>query len=941
MAIQIYYQNVRGLRSKTRTVYCASFQCDFDIFCLTETFLNDGVFDGELFCDEYEVYRRDRSSSASDKTDGGGVLIAIRKNFSATLLTDMCSDAEDLWISVSWGDFRLLLCCVYLPPDDLGAAECFFRALESVGENYPNSTILVCGDFNIPRLSWEASVDGSLIPSGGYDIRSRLFLNTFSYSNLFQFNNIQNAKSRILDLVVTNRFCIRDVARCLSSLVDEDNHHPSIIVTLTLSDPRPLKRATKKKYFFNRGDYDSINNSLKSINWDNVLASLGTDLSVSLFYNTIWPIIDEFVPHVTVTGRNYPTWFSQATIKCVKEKRKFHKKWKMYANKVDYLTFALLRARSKRLIECDYREYVASMEDSISRDPKRVWSFVSGRRRGASRIPDTVKSHDDVATNGESICNMFSNYFHSVFVDGGSDLETDGPGDAGEHNVPTFFEPGLILDRLRELVPSTGTGPDGIPNLFLRNCAEGLVIPLNIIFTRSLREGRCPSRWKKAFVIPIFKSGDRALVQNYRPISILSSVSKVFESLIYKVLLHDVKNKIVPQQHGFFPGRSVETNLCAYTEFILKSLDTRTQVDAIYTDFSKAFDKIDHTILINKLRVMELDECLIRWLATYITGRSQAVRINDFVSSYRNVPSGVAQGSHIGPLLFSIYVNDMSSCFRHSNFLMYADDTKIFATISSVQDCVNLQSDLDRLHNYCVVNKLNLNYDKCHKITFSRNRYTFNFNYSFSENILTSVASTKDLGVVIDSKLLFDLHITRCTQKAFRALGFVIRLSSSFSSLSTINALYNSYVCSVLSFASVVWNPQYQIYADRVESVQKRYLRYLSRKFYLPSCPYEQQCRIFNLVPLWKRRRFQDATFLYKIINGCLDVPDLLSLFAFHAPNRTVRSVDLLHSTLCHTNSFQNSPVNRLVSSYNRHFDCIDPFHVSLSSFKRRLRAID
>lgn len=160
MLFQIYYQNVRGLRSKTKTIYCASVQSDFDIICLTETYLNDGVFDGEVMCDDYQVFRRDRSSTASDRRDGGGVLIATRCDLEVALMPGLCSDAEDLWVSVTCRDGCFLLCCVYLPPGDVRAFECFLSALESVSVNHPDSTILICGDFNVPRLSWSASVNG-------------------------------------------------------------------------------------------------------------------------------------------------------------------------------------------------------------------------------------------------------------------------------------------------------------------------------------------------------------------------------------------------------------------------------------------------------------------------------------------------------------------------------------------------------------------------------------------------------------------------------------------------------------------------------------------------------------------------------------------------------------------------------------------------------------
>lgn len=231
--------------------------------------------------------------------------------------------------------------------------------------------------------------------------------------------------------------------------------------------------------------------------------------------------------------------------------------------------------------------------------------------------------------------------------------------------------------------------------LLISKCSSVLALPITLIFKRSLSEGCFPSLWKKAWITPIPKGSITQDIVNYRPISKLCQFGKILEKIIAAKMFNAVRPVLSINQHGFYRGRGVESNLLSFTEMVTEAMDRNLQVDAIYTDFAKAFDKICHNTLLSKLFYLGIHGDLFRWISSYIRNRSQAVVISGHCSRYRDISSGVPQGSHLGPLLFTLYINDLSDSINNSRVLMYADDTKIFRIIRDSHDSDLLQHDLD------------------------------------------------------------------------------------------------------------------------------------------------------------------------------------------------------------------------------------------------------
>lgn len=388
-------------------------------------------------------------------------------------------------------------------------------------------------------------------------------------------------------------------------------------------------------------------------------------------------------------------------------------------------------------------------------------------------------------------------------------------------------------------------------------------------------------------------------------------------------------------------GRSTTTNLGVFIDYVATNMDGGHQVDVVYTDFEKAFDRVDHIILLHKLYELGIRGNLLRWMESYLSKRSQAVVVGGFHSNYIKVTSGVPQGSILGPLLYACYLYDIGPCFQHSRFLMYADDTKIFMKTNNISDCVKLQGDLDRLGDYYERNRIGVNVSKCHFVTFTRKINPFKFDYRLSKIKINETTVVRDLGVLLDVKLTFSEHIDTIINKSFKSLGFILRVSKPFSDAACTKLLYFSYVRSILEYCCSVWNPHYVTYINDLERIQHKFLKYLNYKKQIYSQNYREACSHHNLTSLQNRRTLMDMALLHGLCNGYIDCPELTSrVLRFCTPRRRTRHTQLFAVSHSSTNYAQFSIINRIQKVYNKEFYSSDIFHSGKGTFKRKAMEI-
>lgn len=457
--------------------------------------------------------------------------------------------------------------------------------------------------------------------------------------------------------------------------------------------------------------------------------------------------------------------------------------------------------------------------------------------------------------------------------------------------------------------------------------SKELVKPLFWLFNSSLKSGDLPSVWKESFLIPIFKSGKKSDVKNYRGVAILSCIPKLFESIVNQNIFSQVKNLISSKQHGFVKGRSTATNLLNFVTFSINVMDNGNSVESLYTDFSKAFDRVDIPLLLFKLSKLGFNHGLLKWVQSYLTGRTQRVRFEGSLSSVVTVTSGVPQGSHLGPLLFILFVNDVECILNLMNVLIYADDMKLFMEICKASDLVVFQGEIDNFHTWCSKSLLELNVKKCISVSFTRKREITQEAITIGQKTVERCSQVRDLGVILDSKLTFVDHYNNIIYKASNMLGFIKRFSFHFNDPYTIKTLYIAYVRPLLEYCSIVWDPYQASHVNRIESVQKQFLLFALRKLgwtTLPLPPYESRCMLINLDGLKKRREFAMLAFINDVIAQRVNAPEILENLNFYVPTRLLRNRNLFYINNHRTNYAKNGPLNRMMSCYNRYCETID-----------------
>jgi hypothetical protein len=606
-----------------------------------------------------------------------------------------------------------------------------------------------------------------------------------------------------------------------------------------------------------------------------------------------------------------------------------------------YRHFSNIRREFNSLNKRQYHDYIIKIQEEVKSKPKNFFNYL--KFKSVSNSLPNVMTHSGVtSSNKTGISNLFADHFRSCYV---NHTETN-------LNIPestnVFVDsPELSLESVYEgltaLDVSKGCGTDGIPPSILKNCADALCVPLCFLFNWSLNSSIFPSRWKSSFLTPIFKKGSKNDVSNYRGIAILSAIPKLFEKLITEWLFVQTSHLISKTQHGFFKGRSTTTNLTCFTSLVVDLIEAGFQVDAIFTDFSKAFDQIPHRTIIAKLRRLGLSERLCSWLLSYLSGRKQRVRIGDVFSDDVFVTSGVPQGSHLGPLLFILFLNDLSEVFIHCKHLIYADDVKIFMKISSNEDVARLQSDLQRLSDWCRESGLMLNVSKCKFMSFTRRKTPLLGNYLINDASLERVSSICDLGVTLDETLSFNRHIDSMVSRANGKLGFIRRCATEFHDPFALKSLYVAFVRSQLEYCSTVWSPRYNVHSSRIEGVQRKFARFALRRHVwsnnnvIPT--YSSRCDKLDLQTLAQRRDIASISFIFKLLQHEIDCDELFNGLTFNENTRDLRNPEFFRLPTRRTNYGQQSPIYRLSSIFNQYAQSID-FDMSVESVKRALKSV-
>lgn len=825
---------------------------------ITETNLSADIRDSEIFPPSYPCLRVDRNRQ------GGGVLIAHGAHISITRipLPQEFDQIEIVWAKMVLNGVTSIIGCCYRPPNlrpDLSSLMC--RSIDFIGCNFPNHRVLLCRDFNFPRIDWVTNA-------------ARLGFSEAEYlSSLANhgFEQLVTEPTRIcastgstLDLVISNTPSLIENITIEQGISD----HKMVKFDYLTSQPLPKPNLTGSRLSYQKADFASISKQLGE-DLDPTLPHLRTLSASSLWShlkNSIITATKNFTPARKTTHRYHAPWISKQLLKQVKKKNRKYLSNKKLGHAADWVAYSILRKEVKSNLQAAYRTYIDKA--AKSENSKVFYKAISKKRKDPKYIPD-LTSEGLVAISDQQKADLLGTTFSSASTV--EDLNTI-------PLLPLASPPILdnihltsagVVKLLCNLDPNKAAGPDDIHPIILKNCATEIGPFLCHIISTSLVSADIPLDWRRANVTPIFKSGDKHNPTNYRPISITSHCSKIAEHVIVSNINRHLQqhNLISDSQHGFRSGHSTETQLLVTLDTWTRELEAGHTVDIIFVDFAKAFDSVPHERLLAKLWSLGIRGDTLAWIKSFLQGRQQRVVINGTASPWHLVTSGVPQGSVIGPQLFCAFVNDIPSTISTATVdALFADDLILHRTILQNDDTTFLQKDLDSLSSWSTSWQLGINEKKTlHMRLGPSNTPTI---YMLNGTPITTVTEVVHLGVLIKNDLKWDGHISRVVSKADRTIGFLRRNLKGCSKLLKSKA-YLSFVRPLLEYASSVWDPSYTTLVHSLEMVQRRGARFVHGvRRYDPTVSVSHLLKGLNWTSLHHRRRERRLRFFHKIVHG-------------------------------------------------------------------------
>ena len=923
---------------------------------ISETWLTNTVTSSMLDPRQlFNIYRCDR-----DDRRGGGVCALIPKSFKSHLhvlsdddknLLDN-SDCEILAIDVQLLLLKYRLIVIYRPPSssfssnaDLIAKTLVLKKLIN-NLTHPVINTIIVGDLNLPKINWidnEYSCD---------DVHDVLF-HCFSSLGYVQFVNGATRFSRlqtenILDIILCNNAISINVDNIGAPISTSDHAiiHFSIFVSNTgssFTDPPNSPNFGDNKislpsYDWSSANFEAINNFIETFDWHNLFGYFfDADSLWEEFKNILWPVISLNVPQKLILhNKKYRQRFYPKNIRHLLNRKaaiwrqlKLHKtdnlisKYQSVANQCKLEILNYDASREKKLLE--------------SKNLGTFYKFVNNKIGNPSGIAPLKTDSNILITSDYDRANLLNKYFESVFTTDDGTLPPFPARLAQDvHSINDInISPEIVKYVLKNLKTNSAAGPDAIPPIFFHHTSRTISGPLSILLRSFVNLHSLPSEWKLSVIVPKFKKGSPSCPSNYRPIALTCTCCKILESIIATQLTQFLfqHHLITRHQHGFLKRHSTSTNLLETINDWTISLNNHKSVSVAYIDFKSAFDCISHSKLILKLSSYGIKGTLLFWIQAFLSNRTQIVKINQTLSTPCKVSSGVPQGSVLGPLLFTLYINDITDNLDPSATIkLFADDVKLYSEFSNISP-TNLQTYLDYIAHWAFTWQLNISHQKCNILTLGK--HTISNTLLISNQPIPIVDSVKDLGIFVDSDLKFTRHIDDIVSKAKQRSSLIHRCFLSRNPSNLLRA-YKTYIRPIVEYASTTWSPTYVYHICLLESVQRNFTKRI------PGCchlAYADRLTKLNLLTLEHRRLIADLVMCFNIIkdNNCLLTEDFFKI----NPNQNLRGHSLkLSFPVANLNVRKFFFSNRIISIWNSL-----PSNLVLSpsptSFKRQLAKLD
>ena len=857
--LTILYYNARSILPKIDLLRTEVIAANFpSVVCIVESWLSEEIQDNEICIHDYQLIRLDRNRL------GGGVLVYIHNSLTWEPVLMGPNDLELMAISVSSPDHPCKHCIsvLYRPPS---SAVTFFdnlcTAIQSISPILFSNFVLI-GDFNINFCTRDHP----------YFCKLNAVLELFSLSQVVSAptHTAPSGDASLIDLALVSDPGM--ILNCTTvpplELAEMRSYHNGVKLELRwkVRQVKQVQQCSRTIWRYANAEFGKAKRMVEEVDWDSLLPEDDVDLAAANWHNKVMEIMHACIPQQTVHKRRNVPWLTKNVI-CLMRKRNAAFQAAKRSPRSHLDKFRKLRNKVVSLLRNGKRSY---LEQLNAKDKRKFWKAVKFLNKQQSAIPPLHYQGTVANTNHEKAA-LLNGFFTTCFNTAVPPLPLSDTQVRSQNNScpeDLLSIPSEVLSYITALDPSKASGPDGLSGRMLKGIGSSIAPSLSKLFNISLKLGRIPSSWKTSSIVPIPKNSNHKEATNYRPISLLPIVSKLLERHVHRyiTLFLSQTSPLSNTQWGFQTGKSTITALLAVTHDWFQALEAKNDVCSVFFDLKKAFDSVPHQPLMEKLQKYGLDGNILSWISSYLTNRKQHVVVDGATSTDENVLSGVPQGSVLGPLLFLIYIDDVTATtFSDECALnLFADDMLLYKIVKSQQDLEQLQSDIDKIHSWVNSNHLTLNPAKCKFMFVSRRRNPIQpLSLKLNGLPLEQVENFKYLGVLLSSDMTWSAHVESICSKARRLVGLLYRRFSASVDNHSLLEMYKLLVRPHMEYAAPVWSPHLAKDKDNLEKVQKFALRMCHKNW---DAGYQQLLELSELPTLENRRLYLKLCTLYKII---------------------------------------------------------------------------
>ena len=783
---------------------------------------------------------------------------------------------ESVFVEIETKPRNTIVGCIYRPPNS--NLEKFNESMENILRNISlrKRDIYILGDFNINLLNSDTHSNTS-------DFIDMMFSTSF-LPLINRPTRISDNSATLIDNIYTNhRF---NSGTYMSGILPSDISDHFTIFHLIKTDKSIWQNTDHSTYkrIVNETTIEAFKNNLKCTNWDIFNESDDANNAYVKFMKIFTDLHDSTFPlKKTKPLKDTPKkpWITPGLLTSIKQKNYLYKKLKLNNDSSFRDCYKTFKNKLTTLLRVAEKNYYKKQLDYNKNNMAKTWNTLRTIINRKRTLHHKLTFNDDgkKISDNKHIAKLFNKYFLNApkelikkFPSQTKDPQSYLP---ERTNNSIYFTPVTEYEILKIMstLNNSSPGHDNINIKMFKNVIDYIITPLTYICNLSIKNGTVPNDLKIAKVIPIHKKGAKDNFGNYRPISVLPALSKIFEKLIYNrlVCFLEKNNVLHEQQFGFRQNYSTSLAINALVNKFHESIECNNFMLGIFIDLSRAFDTLSHEILCNKLNHYGIRGIALEWIRDYLSNRKQYVIYNNVKSPIENVVMGVPQGSILGPLLFLLYVNDMSNVASNLSFIQYADDTSIFVKGSSLLSISNIMNNgMKQVNEWLKNNKLSLNVSKTNYMIMSGKGKNFNENdceIMIDNYTLKCVDRIIFLGLILDNKFTWKYHIDHIYKKVCRTIGLITK-ARIILDIDSIVMLYNAIVKPYFIYCNIIWGNTFTTYLKKLEKLQKKILRVMtSSEYNSHTGPLFYKLKLMTIKDLYE---YSSGIYIYKSVHRLL-----------------------------------------------------------------------